>query len=978
VDYPIRITRASPFDDVPASDPPRADDDGGDRVAAVTHAVGGSNSGLAIAAPKVAPVCGFKWFGLFVGNVGSQSLTNAKAEAKTAVDGTPFAFAPGVDEARVGWILRVPYDVTAMKVELLRKDKQAVKLRTPSYGAAELGFLTEGSKTGPLPFPLTGSIGFDYLCALDDPAFPGGVPTVEHSPYMLKVTLEGKEGKGYPLVAWTYFHVLVEKLELSWVEDPRAFIPLAKEERRKHLDVYKKLTDPKTVEGLDGKLPKPQETKRVYLSNDVAMRGDADLTGAENPYFTALHQAWGDGPMIPLQVKALVRSAEGKAVFAPLALGKGKFLWDWVDPKMSILPEYEIPEKFRKKATDQEIFRARHAAVTQFMSEVTCYEMEESDDAPEGWNCHVDHGGKRGPGAAPVFPPQEGVEPADALADPGDGAAAFPYKVTQCQTRAWSAWSEAWGKGALAGTSGVIFSPSRMAGDAYRLNVYFVAGTDDEAVEGAKDPESYPRALLVESGAFEVWHEVEVLKYIVIGQPKALDLEKVQRDLAAAFMRLDFDASKRVDGSKKMREAIARMCNGDLRARLPLYVRCAMPTTPPASDSENILEFVRYSEFRKAFVAEAGGEELAFTLAKRIENPKTLNGEEKFDWITRGGKQPINRAWPIDHTNEVTEDLQGEVVVELQDHFGRTHTHRVTFEPDKRVIRAKNLEVSLEDKVALANLYYKCHEDPKTNLQVDYDPDTHRPLVATLKGKTTKEGNETRLKNIRKTLDDIVIELNYGYNDADRGTGCYPSLQGEGAAKFVGGEPKRNADAYKKSAGYEWPWVAYQLAVETEYPSSSAGIYIVHFGAMSYSNFKGPKGKAMYAFAEGKRTIICLNTESVFPTFEHELGHVKCLNHTYTSQAASDPLELHQGTTIMSGEVEVPVAAACTMKAMNCTDFEYFCGLCLLRLRGWSIYKVTDPKTGTFDKTYRMLSKTGKRGNIPAKKFNDKGEEIVG
>ena len=44
-------------------------------------------------------------------------------------------------------------------------------------------------------------------------------------------------------------------------------------------------------------------------------------------------------------------------------------------------------------------------------------------------------------------------------------------KVEPCETRKWSSYSYAWTKGILSQT-GVLFQPSRMAGDAYKVSVY--------------------------------------------------------------------------------------------------------------------------------------------------------------------------------------------------------------------------------------------------------------------------------------------------------------------------------------------------------------------------------------------------------------------------------------------------------------------------------------------------------------------------
>src|ERR1044071_6975956 len=45
--------------------------------------------------------------------------------------------------------------------------------------------------------------------------FPEEYITVQHSPYKLKLTLEGEDAYPYAPVGWTFFHVLVHSMELE-------------------------------------------------------------------------------------------------------------------------------------------------------------------------------------------------------------------------------------------------------------------------------------------------------------------------------------------------------------------------------------------------------------------------------------------------------------------------------------------------------------------------------------------------------------------------------------------------------------------------------------------------------------------------------------------------------------------------------------------------------------------------------------------
>jgi hypothetical protein len=120
------------------------------------------------------------------------------------------------------------------------------------------------------------------------------------------------------------------------------------------------------------------------------------------------------------------------------------------------------------------------------------------------------------------------------------------------------------------------------------------------------------------------------------------------------------------------------------------------------------------------------------------------------------------------------------------------------------------------------------------------------------------------------------------------------------------------------------------------------------------SDCKNPKGKALYG-DDKNRIIANISASAGEPTFAHELGHCKFLNHTYASQRVSDPLQLHHA------------GASCTMTATGVNDLMRFCGLCRLRMRGWSIFKVTDARAGTWDDQTKVMNPDGaSEGPIPA------------
>ena len=317
----------------------------------------------------------------------------------------------------------------------------------------------------------------------DKTLFPDGFLTVEHSPYKLRVTVEGN-GRCGAHVAWTYINVLVEKLELEY-GPPEAAPPGTEPAKRNHRDVLKFLKD----QGADP--PAGSGKVKVYLESNVFKTALSQMF--DNSMFTKYEALWGDGPQIPIFCKVWLRASNGAAVLAPKGIGLERFVWDWQD---------------RTVATSANAFAA---AAENFYKDTT---------KPKGLGCQGERGGKRagavsaGPPVTfalgkPVFPDQVGYDAQDTLKD-GE----FPFPVSQLtEKRKWAAYSTAWRTGKLAAKTGVSFNPSRMAGDAYQLRVYASRILDKPAKQRSFDveddaPLAAPAQIKAESGIFEVWRLV--------------------------------------------------------------------------------------------------------------------------------------------------------------------------------------------------------------------------------------------------------------------------------------------------------------------------------------------------------------------------------------------------------------------------------------------------------------------------------------
>ncbi|MCF6287338.1 MAG: hypothetical protein L3K26_19470, partial [Candidatus Hydrogenedentes bacterium] len=611
------------------------------------------------------------------------------AAGKTAPE--RFYFAPTEDSVDVAWTLKNPEEMA---------DTDEVTLELYAFGGSapvwQRTLKPTDAKKQKLGAAWDGS--FPEGEWIDTASFPAHLVTAEYSPYMMKIRATGKIEKGLE-ERWTYFDVLVHGIELEWGPDAEKVLPIAVPDpddgrRARHLYANTALRDTTDTDNLSGLIPKDGENKLVPLKSNLFYQGESELRGANNEFYTKYKTMWGDGAMLPIMVNAKICSATDAPVDVPAALGNVKYLWDWEDKATNDTPGIK-------------------AEIKTHLDKVSGYFTAESNDSPAGSNCHVNRGGKRGFGAAPVFPPQGGIDPVDTLPDPGDDAADFPFNVTQCADRKWAGISKSWTTGELAGKSGVIFQPSRMAGDAYALRVSLFFREDTKAVQAAaSDTETYPDELSAATGTFTVWQEVDIAQYVQIGTVATpVDMDTVKTDMAKFFVKLNYDDSLRVDGTAQWQTGMQKVYDaaGTLRGQLADYIQDALPN---AAAGDTLIEFKSFTDFKEAWVTRGGSEGAAYNQSAATANPTNAIGEPKYDWLSRpqSGVQnyPFQQPWPIDHTNEVTVDTQGSVRVEFEDPKGGTHEHTVVFEASKRIIKSKNIDLAITDLKALAACYDNC------------------------------------------------------------------------------------------------------------------------------------------------------------------------------------------------------------------------------------------------------------------------------
>lgn len=307
--------------------------------------------------------------------------------------------------------------------------------------------------------------------------FPDQFVTIEHSPFKLVLILEGSLGgepvPGKPDTGWTFFEVQAHSIELAL--GPRRVLSLARDRR-----LYDTI----------GSLPAADATEATKLRLVSNLFCTAWSEMSDESHYTTYETAWGDGPNIPIVAKLFFKGADDSKQEAPKALGNVKFMWNWSD---------------RPESTSW-----IHAGAKPYLdATLDCYKQA---TLPRGDNCHQDHGGKRGHPTKKVFPAQAGYAPRDTLR-----SGAFPFKVEVGRRRTWASFSTGWGRGALAGMSGVVFQPSRMAGDSYVVTCYLA---NEKRPDGSPVLDTTRRATIdaaaikAATGPLQVWREVHMRQYL--------------------------------------------------------------------------------------------------------------------------------------------------------------------------------------------------------------------------------------------------------------------------------------------------------------------------------------------------------------------------------------------------------------------------------------------------------------------------------
>ena len=414
---------------------------------------------------------------------------------------------PG-ETVKIKWKLGNPSRVASARLELFTR-QSPVALWTVDL-VWDGGQLVPGPVGAPVAaaHAAEGELDWDGCLGAIPPGMTEPCVSVGQSPYKLKMTVQATHGRPQLPEAWTYFDVLAHDVRLEWgatatakdiIPDVRADVDPAW--HAKVLLLEKGILDDLHANPITA-------DQSVFLGSNL-FTTDLTAEGGTDASYRLYRKKWGDGPLIPLLAHLRLKGSDDQPVDAPWALDGARVLWDWEDDPAN-------------KVTDW--LHAERAETQDFVEKALDYCVDLHADmrfAPPGSNnCHVDHGGKRGKSlvnhggarghnAPTIFPEQ--AAPTYALGTAAVVPREFPFPVTPyLPQRPWAARSQPRTRGVLAGRTGVLFQPSRMAGDRYKVSAYldhenFPYADDAPTLRG-----SVPAELRSATGVFEVRRKIQV------------------------------------------------------------------------------------------------------------------------------------------------------------------------------------------------------------------------------------------------------------------------------------------------------------------------------------------------------------------------------------------------------------------------------------------------------------------------------------
>ncbi len=694
----------------------------------------------------------------------------------------------------------------------------------------------------------------------------------------------------------------------------------------------------------------------------------------------ASHKAvWGDGPRIPILAKIRVKKSDLQPSTTDAALkavGPAECFWDWEDNAVDTkIQDWLGMADWQSTALTRDFLETHMAG-----------DPADADAAPLGSNnCPVKYGGKRGVGATPVFlAPEQG---------------AFPFPVTPAGgNRPWAAFSKC-GTGDHAGKTGVLFQPSRMQGDRYRLVVYVAMDKTDFDVKDAKPNltlrnqvlrlPAKERPPMAVSGEFEVFRRVKV-NYFTFpantpGSEQITDAAVAMKQVTGIILDVVDRGAPPASFTKKERfdEAHKKKYEGEGDVHLFLHHLWVLPQAQP--DGTHLLHTRGFADYTNAVknhfktrpifavtvsdadpfersgkdhpearyveVKSSGGAQGFIVardavLAEELDVPVfLLLAKNNTPFLPGETLTTIESAPKTSQIKKVLTEASG--FVELTVKLGKGTDHRVV-EVD---IAGNNVRLTFPKKTFSSEYSKQLTSDHKRQLKtalVNAVNNRQTPLAITVSGDLNNDDGGLRISRVRGFIhsffrDRILIDRAEVWREYCASMRSYHALE------YFEMHAKRQVDAI-----FNTLLEKYAQEIKTE-----KGIYFFYFE--NYS-------KATYFVEGGVQASLGSPQLSVgyvvFPKpphltprqqylpakqlLVHELAHAFFLNHNYKrafetaapdgTMATEIPEHIEHDTCIMNYDPD-PVS-------------QQFCGKCVLRLRGWNEklinHKVDYDKAKTF------------------------------
>ena len=234
-------------------------------------------------------------------------LSKQGPEADGPADGpTHFHFLPGMDEVEIRWTVVNPKRAVKARFEIWAATDDKKEIWSKEYsGEQAVDTLTGKDRQGDGPLAWR-----EVVIAGDEIRFPDQCPNAAFGPYQLRLTVTSKRGS--VTTAWTYFDILVERIELQY--GPRWRIPKGPIKdvlplyQTKTADDEKELVTALQANGAavpaEGVIPLPLKSTQaayVHFNEWFCWR---DLS------FLRHKARWGDGPRIPLFAKVFLKDID--------------------------------------------------------------------------------------------------------------------------------------------------------------------------------------------------------------------------------------------------------------------------------------------------------------------------------------------------------------------------------------------------------------------------------------------------------------------------------------------------------------------------------------------------------------------------------------------------------------------------------------------------------------------------------------------